>query len=47
MDVLSDDRPIALDDVAHLSLFEGKYRLIIRELLCGNVFGEHFDRLWV
>ena len=47
VDVFSDDRTIALDDVAHLSLFEGKYRPIIGELLCGNVFGEHFDRLCV
>ena len=31
VDLLSDDRPITLDDVAHLSLFEGKYRPIIRE----------------
>ena len=26
MDVFSDDRTVAVDDVAHLSLFEGKYR---------------------
>ncbi len=47
VDVLSNDRTVALDDVAHLSLFESKDRLIIRELLCRNVFGEHFDRLYV
>ena len=47
VDVFSNDRTITLDDVAHLSLFEGKYGSIIRELLCRNVFGEHFDRLWV
>ncbi len=47
VDVLSNDRTIALDDVAHLSLFEGKHRPIIGELWCGNVFGEHFDRLCV
>ena len=46
-DVFSDDRPIALDDISHLSLFEGKYRLIIGELLFGNVVGEHCDRLCV
>jgi len=47
MNVLSNDRTVAFDDVAHLSLFEGKYRPIIGELLCGDVFGEHFDRLCV
>ncbi len=47
VDVLPDDRTIALDDVPDLSLFQGKYRLIIGELLCRNVFGEHFDRICV
>ncbi len=47
MEVFSDDRTIALDDVPHLPLFEGRDGLIIRELLCRNVFGEHFDRLCV
>ncbi len=46
-DALSNDRTVALDDVAHLSLFESKDRSIIGELLCRNVFGEHFDRLYV
>ncbi len=40
MDVFSNDRTIALDDVAHLSLFEGKDRPIIGEFLCRNVFGD-------
>ena len=47
MDILSDDRTIVLDDVTHLSLFEGKNRSIIGEFLYRNVFGEHFDRLRV
>src|SRR5665647_1927966 len=47
MDVFSNDRTVMLDYVTHLSLFEGKDRPIIGELLCGNVFGEHFDRLCV
>ncbi len=47
MDVFIDDGTIALDDVAHLPLFEGKNRPIIEELLCRNVFGEHFDSLRV
>ncbi len=47
MDIFPDNRTIALDDVSHLSLFEGKNRSIIRELLCRNVFREHFDRLSV
>ncbi len=47
MDVFSDDRTIALDNVSHLTLFEGKNRSIIGELLCRDVFGEHFDRLRV
>ena len=47
MDVFSDDVTIAFDNVAHLPLFYSEYRPIVRELLCGNVFGEHFDRLSV
>jgi len=47
MGIFPDDRTITLDDVSHLSLFEGKYGTIIGELLCGNVFSEHFDRLRV
>jgi len=47
VNVFSDDITIAFDNVAHLSLFEGKNRSIIWELLCGNVFGEHFDRFCV
>lgn len=47
VDVFSDDRTIALDYVPHLTLFEGKYRPVIGELLCGNVFGEHCDRFCV
>src|ERR1019366_7028280 len=47
VDLFSDDRTVALDDVAHLSLFEGKNWPIIGELLCRNVFGEHLDRLCV
>jgi len=43
MDVFSDDITIAFDNVAHLTLLEGKNRSIIVELLCGNVFGEHFN----
>ena len=47
VDVFSNDRTIALDDVPHLPLFEGKDGPIIGELLCRNVFGEHFDRCCV
>src|SRR5665647_1945083 len=47
VDVFSDEITIAFDNVAHLSLFEGKNRPIIGELLCRNIFGEHFDRLRV
>jgi len=47
MDVFSNNTPIAFDNVAHLSLFKNKDRLIIRELLRGNVFGEHFNCLRV
>ena len=47
MDVFSNKRTIVLDDVPHLSLFEGKDRPIIGEFLCRNVVGEHCDRLCV
>ncbi len=47
MYVFSDDITIALDDSSHLSLFDGKYGLIIGEVLCGNVSGEHFKRFLV
>ncbi len=47
VDVLSDDGTVALDDVTHLSLFEGKHRPIIGELLHRNVVGEHCDRLCI
>lgn len=39
MDVFSDRRTVSLDDVAHLSLFEGKNRLIIGNY-CANTCSE-------
>jgi hypothetical protein len=39
MDIFSDDRTIALDYVAHSSLFEGKNRLIIWEV-CAETYSE-------
>ena len=48
MNIFPNDRPITFRDVSHLSLFEGKHRLIIGgELLCKDIFGEHSDRLCV
>ena len=39
VDVLSNDRTVALDDVAHLSLFESKDRLIIGSC-CAETYSE-------